>query len=134
MDVADITIEIQMLAWAIAFGVMQLLLAATLMTMQRGVKWNASARDGEPAPLRGIAARVDRAFKNFLETFPFFAAAVLAVVATGRSSDETALGVQLYFWARVAYLPIYAAGIPYLRTAVWAVSLVGIVNVFWALF
>ena len=128
------TIEIQMLVWAAAFGLLQLLLAATLMTAQRGLKWNTSARDGEPAPLRGVAARVDRAFKNFLETFPFFAAAVLAAVAAGRTNEDTALGAQLYFWARVAYLPIYAAGIPYLRTAVWAVSLVGVAKVLLAVF
>lgn len=134
MGMAGMTIEIQVLAWAIAFGLVQLLLAATLMTLQRGLKWNTSARDGEPAPLHGVAARVDRAFKNYVETFPFFAAAVLAAVASGRTNDETALGVQLYFWARVAYLPIYAAGIPYLRTAVWAVSLVGVIKVVVALF
>lgn len=134
MGTTFMTIEIQMLAWAMALGLFQLLLAATLGTQQRGLKWNASARDGEPTPLSGVTARVDRAFKNFLETFPFFAAAVLAVVATGRTSDETALGVQLYFWARVAYVPIYAAGIPYLRTAVWAVSFWGLFKVFWALF
>ena len=127
------TIEIQILAWATAFGLFQLLLAATLMTAQRGLKWNTGARDGEPAPLRGVAARVDRAFKNYLETFPFFAAAVLAAVASGRTNEETALGEQLYFWARVAYLPIYAAGIPYLRTAIWAVSLVGVIKVLLAL-
>ena len=38
----------------------------------------------------------------------------------------TALGAQVYLWARVAYVPIYAAGIPYLRTAVWAVSFWGL--------
>lgn len=134
MNTAGMPIEIQVLAWAIAFGLAQLLLAATLMTVQRGLKWNTGARDGEPAPLRGVAARVERAFKNFLETFPFFAAAVLAVVATGQASDETALGAQLYFWARVAYLPLYAAGIPYLRTIVWAVSLVGVIRVLSGLF
>ena len=71
---------------------------------------------------------------NFLETFPFFAAAVLAVVATGRTSVDTALGVQLYFWARVAYVPLYAAGIPYVRTLVWAVSFWGLIKVLVALF
>lgn len=126
--------ELRMLACAIALGLAYLVLAATLVTAQRGLKWNASARDGEAAPLTGIAARVDRAFRNYLETFPLFAAAVLAVVVSGRTSADTALGVQLYFWARVAYLPIYAAGIPYLRTAVWAVSLWGLLQVLWALF
>ena len=128
------TIEIKMLAWAIALGLFHVLLGAVLMTRQRGMKWNASARDGEAKPLVGAAARVDRGLRNFLETFPFFAAAVLAVVVTQRTSSDTALGAQVYFWARLAYLPIYAAGIPYLRSLVWAVSFWGLLQVLWALF
>ena len=60
--------------------------------------------------------------------------AVLAVVFAGRADAGTALGAQVYFWARVAYLPIYAIGIPYLRTAVWIVSLWGLLQLVQALF
>ena len=128
------TIEIKMLAWTVALGLFHVLLGAVLMTRQRGMKWNASARDGEAKPLVGAAARVDRGLRNFLETFPFFVAVVLAVVVTQRTSADTALGAQVYFWARLAYLPIYAAGIPYLRSLVWAVSFWGLLQVLWALF
>ena len=103
------TIEIQMLAWAIALGVLQLLTAATLSSLQRGAKWAVHARDGVAPPLTGVAARMDRAFGNFTETFPFFAAAVLAVLVSGKSNATSALGAQLYFWARVAYVPLYAS-------------------------
>jgi len=51
-----------------------------------------------------------------------------------RHSGMTVLGAQLYFWARVAYVPVYAAGIPYLRTLIWAASIVGIVLLLTALF
>lgn len=122
-------VEIQWLAWSILLGVVQLFIAAAMMTRQRGLKWNASARDGDPPPLTGAAGRADRALRNFLETFPFFAAAVLAVVATGNGDSSTALGAQLYFWARVVYVPLYLAGIPYLRSLVWAVSLLGMLMV-----
>nr|WP_187775817.1 MAPEG family protein [Luteimonas suaedae] len=125
--------EIQMLAWAIVLGIVQLLLAAVAMTRQRGLKWNASARDGQPAPLTGVAARLDRAMRNFLETFPFFAAAALAVAVTDSTSAASVLGAQLYFWARLAYVPLYAFGVPYLRSLVWAVSLWGILQLLWAL-
>ena len=128
------TVEIQMLAWSIALGLAQILLAAVLMTHQRGLKWNTGARDGQASPLGGVAARMERASRNFLETFPFFAAAVLAVVLTQRTSPETALGAQVYFWARLAYVPLYAAGVPYLRTLVWAASLWGLLQLLWALF
>lgn len=123
------SIELQMLAWAIVLGLVQVMIAATLGTQQRGLGWNVGARDGEPKPLTGIAARLDRASRNFLETFPFFIAAVLAVTLTQRGNEHTALGAQLYFWARVAYVPVYAAGIPYVRTLIWTVSLVGLVMV-----
>jgi uncharacterized MAPEG superfamily protein len=128
------TIEIKMLAWSIVLGIVQILIAATLGTQQRGLKWNVGNRNGEPKPLTGMAARADRASQNFLETFAFFAAAVLAVVLTKQSTAHTALGSQIYLWARVAYLPIYLIGIPYLRTAVWVVSFWGILQVIEALF
>ena len=127
-------VELQMLSWAVVLGLVQLVLQATLGTMQRGLAWNASARDGEPKPLTGVAARMDRALKNFLETFAFFAAAVLMVVATQHTSAHTALGAQLYFWGRVAYVPAYAAGIPYVRTLIWTASLAGLLMVLLALF
>ena len=121
--------EIQWLGWSILLGMAQLFIAAALMTQQRGMKWNASARDGDPPPLTGAAGRADRAMRNFLETFPFFAAAVLAVAVTGSSDAMTALGAALYFWARLVYVPLYLAGIPYLRSLVWAVSLLGMLLV-----
>lgn len=121
-----LNLELRMLALAIVLGVVHLLAAAIAMTRQRGAKWNTSARDGTPAPLTGIAARLERAFRNFLETFAFFAAALLAVVLMHRTGYWSALAVQLYFWARVVYLPLYAFGVPYLRSAAWAVSMVGI--------
>ena len=122
-------IELKFLAWAVVLGIAQLLLAATLATARRGLKWNASARDGTPPPLEGAAGRAERAFRNFMETFPFFAAAVLAVVATGQADAWTALGVQLYFWARVVYVPLYLYGVRYLRSLAWGVSMAGLLLV-----
>ncbi|MFP7722712.1 MAPEG family protein [Lysobacter sp. A3-1-A15] len=127
-------IELQMLAWSVVLGLVHLLLDGALKTRQRGLKWNVGARDAVVPPLDGVAARVNRAWLNFMETFPFFAAAVLAVVAAGRGDADTALGAQLYFWARVAYIPLYAAGVPYLRSVAWAVSLWGIIKLVSALF
>lgn len=128
------TIELRMLAWSIALGVAHVLIAALLATMQRGLRWNASSRDGVAEPLKGVAARADRASRNFLETFVFFAAAVLAVVLAQKTNAWTALGAQIYFWARVAYLPVYAAGIPYLRTMIWAAGFYGMLQIIEALF
>jgi uncharacterized MAPEG superfamily protein len=128
------SMELKMLAWAVVLGLVQIALAAALATGQRGFAWGVGARDGTPDPVTPLAARLNRASANFLETFPLFAAAVLAVVAAGVADERTALGAQLYFWARVAYLPAYAAGIPYVRTLAWTVSIVGLLFVLRALF
>jgi uncharacterized MAPEG superfamily protein len=129
-----LTIELKILGWSIFLGLAYVFVAAGLVTRQRGLKWNASNRDGEQQPLAGVAARAVRANANFLETFPFFAAAVLALVLAKQNTAHTALGAQLYFWARAAYLPVYLIGIPYLRTLIWVVSLWGILQVLEGLF
>ena len=126
-------IELKMLAWSVALGLVHVLLGAALTTHQRGLRWNVGARDAVLPPVTGVAARVDRALRNFLETFPFFAAAVLAVDVLEWGDASTALGAQCYFWARLAYVPLYAAGVPYLRTVVWGVSLWGLLQLLWAL-
>ena len=118
-------IELKFLAWTIVLGFVQLLLADVLVTRQRGLSWNTGPRDSSP-PLTGVAGRSERAYRNFLETFPFFAAAVLAVTVAGRADENSALGVQLYFWARVAYVPLYLGAIRYVRSLAWVVSMVGL--------
>ncbi len=128
------TVELKYLAWSIGLGIVYVLVAATLGTAQRGLPWNVGNRDGEAPPLTGAAARAHRASRNFLETFPFFAAAVLAVTLAKTGTPHTAIGAMAYFWARLVYLPVYVIGIPYLRTLVWAVSLWGLLQVLWALF
>ena len=128
------SMELKMLAWSIVLGMLQIALAATLTTGQRGFAWGAGARDAEPAPVTPMAGRLNRASANFLETFPLFAAAVLAVVAAGAADERTALGAQMYFWARVAYVPAYASGIPMVRTLAWAVAITGLVFVVMGLF
>ncbi|NII09272.1 MAPEG family protein [Oleiagrimonas sp. C23AA] len=125
--------ELYWLAWAVALGLGYILLAAGLMTWQRGLKWNVGNRDGEAPALSGAAARADRARANFLETFPLFAVLAVAVVLAQRNDAHTALGAMVYVWARVAYWPVYVIGIPYLRTAIWIVSLWGLLQLLEAL-
>src|SRR5579871_2042336 len=123
------TTEIRMLAWSIALGFVYVFTAAYFATARRGLAWNAGNRDAPVSPLDPHGGRAQRASQNFLETFAFFAAAVLAVTALHLQSPRTALGAQLYFWARLAYLPVYVIGIPVVRSLVWVVSFVGIVMV-----
>ena len=61
-----------------------------------------------------------------METIPLFAAVVLAVHVSDTHDALTVRGAYLYFWARVVYLFLYAAGIPLIRSLVWNVATVGI--------
>ena len=134
LSVAGLPVEFTMLAFAIILGLFQLLIAARANNSQRGIAWNVSARDGTPPPVSAVAARLDRAYRNFMETFPFFVAAVLTAHTMGRFSWMTVLGTELYLAARVIYVPLYAAGVPVFRTLVWLVSLIGLILVIAALF
>jgi uncharacterized MAPEG superfamily protein len=78
-----------------------------------------------------MVSRIERAYFNLLETMPAFAALVLIVLYTGNANFNTALGAQIYFWGRVIYVPAYLAGIPYVRTLVWTVSMIGLLIIFW---
>lgn len=120
------SVEMQMLWLSIYLGIAQLLLATLFSVGGRGLPWGVGARDEAAPPLGRFGGRAERAFRNFLETFVFFAAAVLLANALGKHSPNAALGAEIYFWSRVAYVPVYILGIPFLRTLIWAASLVGI--------
>jgi uncharacterized MAPEG superfamily protein len=121
------TTELTMLALAVVLGLVQIVLAAQAKTRQNGFQWAAGPRDEPRPPLTGVAGRLERALSNFLETFPLFVAAVLVAHAAGRHDGMTVWGAQLYFWARVAYVPLYAFGITLVRTLAWAVATLGII-------
>jgi uncharacterized MAPEG superfamily protein len=121
--------EIQMLCWSAVLGLVQLLISTTLAVGDQGLPYAAGPRDAPAPPVKIITARLLRAFANFRETFVYFAVAVLLVTLLNKTSATTALGAQLYFWARLVYVPVYASGIPFARTAVWTVSIIGLVMV-----
>ena len=121
------TTEYQMLLWTVILGLVQLVIHVLAAIKVRGLGWALGPRDAAMPRLEGVGGRLDRAFYNLLETFPFFAAVVLVGGAMGVHSSLTALGAQIFFWARVVYIPVYAVGLPALRTGVWGVSVVGIV-------
>lgn len=120
------TVELTLLAWSLVLALVQVLLPAAGRTRQLGLKWNAGARDETPPPPTPTTARLTRAQANLYETLPLFAVAVLIAVVGSRTSAATAVGAHLYFWGRVAYLPLYAFGVPYVRSLAWGVSLTGL--------
>lgn len=119
--------ELMMLAASCVLCLIQVIIASHAASPQRGYRWTASSRDTEVPPLTGVAGRLERALRNFLETFPVFVAAVFLVHVLGRESALSEWGAGLYLSARLIYLPLYAAGVPLLRSLVWNVAFVGIV-------
>lgn len=123
--------ELICLAWAVVLGLVHIFATARIKTNQYGIKWNMGARDEELPPPMPLVGRMMRAQANFFETFPLFAAAVLIAIAAGRTNAVTALGAQLYLFARIVYLPLYAWGVPKVRTVVFLVATIGLVMVLW---
>lgn len=122
------TIELKMLVWSSALALAQMIVALLAAIRQVGLKPLIGNRDDMPA-LAGLAGRASRAQRNMLESLVAFTALVIAAQVAGKTDEATALGAQLFFWARVAYAPAYIMGVPGLRTAIWAVSFVGVMQV-----
>ena len=116
------------LVWSAVLTWLMLLTASLL----RSKGWTAAGRevalgnrDHLPGPT-ALAGRADRAARNMLENLALFTAVVLAVQMSGKLSAHTQLGASIFFWARLAYWPIYLAGTIYLRTTIWFVSIIGL--------
>jgi uncharacterized MAPEG superfamily protein len=122
-----LALELRLLLAAAGIGMIQVILAAAAALRQRPLDWAAGARDEILPPLTGVAGRLDRAFRNFQETFPIFVVVVLAAYLGGHAGRPLGVwGATLYVVARAIYAPVYVAGIAYVRTLVWGLSLVGI--------
>lgn len=118
-----------MLVWAVALTVVQMLVAVTGAFTQVGLMKLVGNREDMPK-LTGWAGRAERAHLNMLENLVLFAALVLVAMDMGKMNDTILLGAQLFIWGRVAYAIIYLAGLPWLRTLSWFVSVIGLLLIF----
>jgi len=73
-----------------------------------------------------FAGRAERAAKNTLANFVLFGVLVIVAEMIAVNVRLVGTGAVLFFWARVAYVPIYLIGIPYLRTIAWLVGTIGL--------
>jgi len=121
--------ELTLLAWAVALTLVQAVVAVHGALMQVGLAKLAGNREGMPE-IAGWGGRAARAHRNMLENLVLFSALVLAAVVAGKTNDATLLGAQIFLWARVAYAVVYVAGLPWIRTGVWGVSVVGLAMIF----
>lgn len=125
------TIELTVLAWGAILGLVHIFAAGHVKTRQYGTRWNMGARDEALAPPAPVVGRLMRAQANYFETFPLVAVAILIVSVAELESRWTAIGAVIWLAARLCYLPLYAAGVPVLRTIVFLVSVVGLMMLLW---
>ncbi len=127
------SLEFVMLGATIVLALGNILWAANARTRQYGVEWNIGARDGEMPPLDPLAGRLLRAQANLYETLPLFIGALLGATVLAHLGWKTQVGASLYFVGRLIYLPLYAAGVPKLRSLIWLLSIVGLLMTLWAM-
>ena len=120
------TPDLKYLVWTVALTIVQLLVAVVGATMQFPMPVLVGNRE-TAIEGRGWVGRAQRAHRNILESLVLFATLVLVAQVAGRANAMTAMGAALFFYGRLIYAAIYWAGIAWVRTVAWAVSLTGLV-------
>ena len=126
-------VELKLLAAAVIIGVVQMLWAAAASRRQQSLQWAAGPRD-EARPVTGAAARLNRSFANFMETFPLFAAAVVTAYLAAKLGPLTLWGSVLYVVSRALHPIAYVLNVPYLRSLIWFAGFGGLLAVIAAIF
>lgn len=121
--------ELSLLVWSVVLAFVQMLIAVLGSLTQVGLLTLVGNREGFPE-IKGWGGRAMRAHSNMIENMALFIPLVLIAVAAGKTNSTTLLGAEIFFWARVVYAVIYLIGIPWLRTATWVVSLIGLIMIF----
>ena len=123
------SLELTLLVWSVALAFAQMLVAVCGAILEFGLADFAGNRENLPQAT-SWAGRARRAHHNMLENLVLFAVLVLVTEITNKNNAMTGLGAQLFFWARVIYAVIYVIGLPWLRTGVWVISMIGLIVIF----
>ncbi|WP_020694749.1 MAPEG family protein [Reyranella massiliensis] len=124
--------DLKYLLFSTILTFVQVLVAAIGANQAVGLNTLAGNREGL-GEIPGWAGRAKRAHLNMIENMVLFAALVLITAVAGKASAMTAMGAMIFFWARLAYAVIYVAGIAWLRTLAWFVSVIGMAMIAWEL-
>ncbi|MDF0602301.1 MAPEG family protein [Psychromarinibacter sp. C21-152] len=98
-----------------------LLIQVLLALPNVGLSYLASPRD-DGNRLSGVAGRAQRCLENSVTAMALFAPAVLILAAQDGFTANSLLAAQAFLIARLVYVPVYLAGIPWLRTLIWLVG------------
>jgi len=91
-----------------------------LLTGNTNLTYLLSSRDSSSKPSI-YAQRANRASRNLLETLPIFIG--IGILSLIREVDNSYVAL-LWLILRAIYIPIYILGISYIRTGIWAASLI----------
>ncbi|MEL7164010.1 MAG: MAPEG family protein [Pseudomonadota bacterium] len=119
------TPELTYLTYAVILLIAHMLIQATLSDLSKGIGWALGPQD-EARDQNAVAGRVERALRNYVYNLPAFIALALMLKVTDLATATTATGAALWFWARIAYIPAYASGLPLVRSVAWFASLAGL--------
>ncbi len=115
-------LELSVVLWAV-----HVLVQAGVGNVELPLGYLFTSRD-KPSAVSGLLfGRATRALANYVENLTPFVAVALALIVTQRTGGSGALGATIWIVARIVYIPVYVLGIIYVRTLVWAISIVGLV-------
>ena len=113
-------------ALSVVLLMVHVLLQSSIATKELGRAWNAGPRDEDIKPKSPLAGRAKRASENFRETYPAFIVLLMGLAVGGDWGNLGFIGVLVWYLGRIVYIPLYLAGIPYVRSLVWLVAMVGL--------
>ena len=115
--------ELVCLELSIALWMVHILVQGVLAFPALGGDYLASPRDEEREPRGVMFGRATRALRNYVENLAPFVAADLGLIVTQHAGGW---GATVWIAARIVYLPLYMYGVSPARSAVWWVSLIGL--------
>lgn len=113
---------------SVALFLAMMLAQALMGILHYGLKPLAGSRDGLGAP-SVVLDRAKRANANMIESLIMFVPLALIAIHSGHTEGKALLGAALFFWGRLAYVPLYWLGLPWLRPVAWFTALAGIVMI-----
>ncbi|MEI6441259.1 MAG: MAPEG family protein [Alphaproteobacteria bacterium] len=96
-----------------------------------GVRWIFYNRDTELSGVAAWGGRAVRAHDNLADNLAMYAVVIGIAVATGATNHSTFIAGVVLLVARILHPIVYIAGIPYLRTAVFAVAQLAMLAYVW---
>jgi uncharacterized MAPEG superfamily protein len=121
------SLELTYLTWSVVIVLGYLVVQVLEQIARNGLVVALTYQTDKEKPIGVLMQRFNASFSNFLVSYPAFISLVVIIALTNSSSDLTALGAAIWFWARIAHIPAHVSGLPVIRTLVWAISIAGLV-------